>query len=249
MPVPLISLVARTSETAHVPFPVATDQLRQLKLDNIGPLDGVVRAFGFAPRPMNGHLGYLRRGGADRSPPARPIGVAPEALVVLGADPGGPGSSSVIPIALGSAGLVTGLDHRPGTPLRPELTWQGDPAIKPGLMRSSTDLIRSRPTSIALAAQARIAIAALVAPRSGGARSRDHERPALVTRSRPRRPTCALACAACPASQRPTRRRSEPPMSSVAGARLTRRPGDDGRHAEAWAGCRSAAAVSQLSTS
>jgi uncharacterized protein YbjT (DUF2867 family) len=69
MPVPLISLVAGASELVHLPFPVATDQLRQLKLDNIGPLDCVERAFGFAPRPMNGHLGYLRR----RSQPAGPV--------------------------------------------------------------------------------------------------------------------------------------------------------------------------------
>jgi NADH dehydrogenase len=60
MPVPLISLVSRLSELVHVPFPVASDQLRQLKFDNIGPIDGVARAFGFEPRPMNGHLGYLR---------------------------------------------------------------------------------------------------------------------------------------------------------------------------------------------
>ena len=67
MPVPLISLVARSAEFLHAPFPVASDQLRQLKRDTIGPLDGVRRAFGFDPRPMNGHLGYLRRG---RSRPA-----------------------------------------------------------------------------------------------------------------------------------------------------------------------------------
>jgi NADH dehydrogenase len=61
MPVPLIALVAGAAETLHLPFPVATDQLRQLKLDNIGPLHGVEQHFGFRPRPMNGHLGYLRR--------------------------------------------------------------------------------------------------------------------------------------------------------------------------------------------
>jgi uncharacterized protein YbjT (DUF2867 family) len=69
MPVPLISLVARLSELVHLPFPVASDQLRQLKLDNIGALDAVEHGFGFAPRPMNGRLGYLRRGhGRDLSP-------------------------------------------------------------------------------------------------------------------------------------------------------------------------------------
>jgi hypothetical protein len=39
---------------------VATDQLRQLALDNVGPLDGVHRAFGFVPRKMEGELLYLR---------------------------------------------------------------------------------------------------------------------------------------------------------------------------------------------
>jgi NADH dehydrogenase len=60
MPVPLIALVAGAAETLGLPFPVATDQLRQLRLDNIGPLHGVEQHFGFRPRPMNGHLGYLR---------------------------------------------------------------------------------------------------------------------------------------------------------------------------------------------
>jgi uncharacterized protein YbjT (DUF2867 family) len=60
MPVPLISLVAGAAELVHLPFPVATDQLRQLRLDNIGPLDLVETRFGFAPRPMDGALGYLR---------------------------------------------------------------------------------------------------------------------------------------------------------------------------------------------
>ncbi|HVA86300.1 MAG TPA: complex I NDUFA9 subunit family protein [Candidatus Saccharimonadales bacterium] len=69
MPVPLISLVARANELIHGPFPVASDQLRQLKLDNIGPLDGVSRAFGVEPRAMNGHLGYLRRRGRSGGQP------------------------------------------------------------------------------------------------------------------------------------------------------------------------------------
>jgi hypothetical protein len=40
---------------------VATDQLRQLKLDNVGPLDGVREAFGFEPRSMSGGLTHLRQ--------------------------------------------------------------------------------------------------------------------------------------------------------------------------------------------
>jgi NADH dehydrogenase len=60
MPVPVIRLVAGTAERLRIPFPVATDQLRQLRLDNIGPLDLVSTRFGFEPRAMEGRLGYLR---------------------------------------------------------------------------------------------------------------------------------------------------------------------------------------------
>ncbi len=66
MPIPLISLVARVAEAVGLPFPVATDQLRQLRLDNVGPLDGVERGFGFAPLDMAGQLGYLRRRPKDQ---------------------------------------------------------------------------------------------------------------------------------------------------------------------------------------
>ena len=61
MPVPLIRLVAGTAEFLHLPFPVATDQLRQLRLDNIGAPDVIPSTFGFTPRDMAGQLGYLRR--------------------------------------------------------------------------------------------------------------------------------------------------------------------------------------------
>ncbi len=67
MPVPLIRLVAGVSEAVHLPFPVATDQLRQLRLDNIGALDAIESRFGFTPRPMEGALGYLRRKRADQA--------------------------------------------------------------------------------------------------------------------------------------------------------------------------------------
>lgn len=60
MPVALIRLVAGTAEVLRLPFPAATDQLRQLRLDNIGPLDLIPKRFGFEPRPMEGALGYLR---------------------------------------------------------------------------------------------------------------------------------------------------------------------------------------------
>lgn len=60
MPVPLIRLVAGTAEFVRLPFPVATDQLRQLRLDNIGPIGLIPERFGFEPRPLAGALGYLR---------------------------------------------------------------------------------------------------------------------------------------------------------------------------------------------
>jgi len=68
MPVPLIRLVAGSAERLRLPFPVATDQLRQLGLDNIGPLGLVEAQFGFRPREMAGQLGYLRRRRRDQEP-------------------------------------------------------------------------------------------------------------------------------------------------------------------------------------
>ena len=66
MPVALISLVAGTSELLRIPFPVATDQLRQLSLDNVAETDAVERSFGFRPADMAGQLGYLRRKPRDQ---------------------------------------------------------------------------------------------------------------------------------------------------------------------------------------
>lgn len=69
MPVPLIRLAAGTAELLRLRFfPVATDQLRQLALDNVGPVDGAYRAFGFVPRRMEGELLYLRKRKRDQEP-------------------------------------------------------------------------------------------------------------------------------------------------------------------------------------
>ena len=70
MPVPLIRLVAGSAERVRLPFPVATDQLRQLKLDNIGPLDAVRDGFGFEPLDMAGRLEHLKRKVKDQEPGA-----------------------------------------------------------------------------------------------------------------------------------------------------------------------------------
>jgi uncharacterized protein YbjT (DUF2867 family) len=68
MPVALIRLVATVAEKVRLPFPVATDQLRQLKHDNIGPLASVVDGFGFEPQSMEGGLTHLRRKLKDQEP-------------------------------------------------------------------------------------------------------------------------------------------------------------------------------------
>ncbi|HEY5629551.1 MAG TPA: complex I NDUFA9 subunit family protein [Candidatus Limnocylindrales bacterium] len=68
MPVALIRVVAGGAEAIRAPFPVATDQLRQLRYDNIGPLDSVRAGFGFDPRPMEGGLAHLRRRLKDQEP-------------------------------------------------------------------------------------------------------------------------------------------------------------------------------------
>ncbi len=74
MPVPLIRLVAGAAELVHLPFPVATDQLRQLRLDNAGPLGLVASRFGFEPRPMEGALGYLKMKPRDQLGPVADAG-------------------------------------------------------------------------------------------------------------------------------------------------------------------------------
>lgn len=72
LPLPLIRLVAAAAETLRLPFPVATDQLRMLKLDNVTALDSVELAFGFTPQGMDGQLGYLRRPAGQQEPAASP---------------------------------------------------------------------------------------------------------------------------------------------------------------------------------
>ena len=69
MPVPLIRLVAAGAEALRLRFfPVATDQLRQLRLDNVGTLDAVRSSLGWDPQPMEGNLGHLRHRLADQEP-------------------------------------------------------------------------------------------------------------------------------------------------------------------------------------
>lgn len=66
-------------------------------------------------------------------------------------------------IALGAAGLVTALDHRPGSAARAELTWSADQAVRAPLESIVGDLDPIALDFDALGAQGRAALAALVA--------------------------------------------------------------------------------------
>ncbi len=66
-------------------------------------------------------------------------------------------------VALGSAGLVQALDHRPGSPARAELTWSADQAVRVPLEQIVNDLDPIALDFDALGAQGRAALAALVA--------------------------------------------------------------------------------------
>jgi len=66
-------------------------------------------------------------------------------------------------IALGAAGIVTALDHLPGSSGRPELTWTADRAIEPELDAASADLVALADAVGVLGEEGRGALAALVA--------------------------------------------------------------------------------------
>ena len=64
-------------------------------------------------------------------------------------------------IALGAAGIVTGMDHPPGTPARPDVTAAGDAEVTPMLDAAQADLSALADQVEALGTQARGALAAL----------------------------------------------------------------------------------------
>jgi len=66
-------------------------------------------------------------------------------------------------IALGAAGLVSGLNHQPGTPARAELTYAGDAAIEPGLGAATSDVEKLSDDVDELGALGRGALASLAA--------------------------------------------------------------------------------------
>ncbi|HEY4945257.1 MAG TPA: hypothetical protein VIH94_03815 [Candidatus Limnocylindrales bacterium] len=75
---------------------------------------------------------------------------------------------AAVVIALGSAGIVGGLDHLPATGARPELTYSADREIAPGLDAATADLRVLSSQVDALAGQGRDALTALVSSDTPG---------------------------------------------------------------------------------
>jgi hypothetical protein len=66
-------------------------------------------------------------------------------------------------LSFGSAGIMAGVDHPPGTLARPELTWASDEAIRPGMDLATGNLLATSQDVDRLATLARGAIAAMAA--------------------------------------------------------------------------------------
>ncbi|HEY8869253.1 MAG TPA: hypothetical protein VIM30_07655 [Candidatus Limnocylindrales bacterium] len=66
-------------------------------------------------------------------------------------------------LSFGSAGILAGVDHPPGTLARPELTWANDEAIRPGMDLATGNLLAMSQDVDRLATLARGAIAAMAA--------------------------------------------------------------------------------------
>jgi hypothetical protein len=75
---------------------------------------------------------------------------------------------AAVVIALGSAGIASGLDHMPATGARPELTYGADRAIAAELDAATVDLRALSDQVDALAGQGRNALGALVASNTPG---------------------------------------------------------------------------------
>jgi len=70
--------------------------------------------------------------------------------------------AAAIVLALGAAGIVTALDHLPGGPGRPELTWTADRAVSGDLDALSADLVALSDAVGVLGEHGRTALGALV---------------------------------------------------------------------------------------
>jgi hypothetical protein len=66
-------------------------------------------------------------------------------------------------VAFGTAGIVATMNHMPGTPGRPELTWAGDAAMRPALDAATDDLQALSDQVDQLGTTARLALSQVVA--------------------------------------------------------------------------------------
>ncbi len=71
-------------------------------------------------------------------------------------------------IALGAAGIVASMNHMPGTPGRPELTWTGDEAARPAIDAATDQLLVLSDDVDGLGTTARQALTQVVAGDLGG---------------------------------------------------------------------------------
>jgi len=69
---------------------------------------------------------------------------------------------AVVVLAFGSAGIVAGMAHPPGSPSRAELTWAGDNALRPALDAARADLAAIATDVETLAGRGRVALSAMV---------------------------------------------------------------------------------------
>ena len=69
---------------------------------------------------------------------------------------------AVAALAFGSAGIVAGMAHLPGTPARAELTWAGDSAVRPSLDAAAVDLAGIADAVATLGELGRTALTAMV---------------------------------------------------------------------------------------
>ena len=116
------------------------------------------------PDPDDVRLRAASDGGRPRLPadPAARPGATDRMTRTLGRIAGGLiWLAIIVAIALGAAGIVTGMDHAPGTSARPDVTAAGDAEVTPMLDAAQADLSALAGQVEALGSQARGALAAL----------------------------------------------------------------------------------------
>ncbi|MEP6638256.1 MAG: hypothetical protein ABJC39_02820 [Chloroflexota bacterium] len=110
----------------------------------------------------------------------------------------------IVAIALGAAGIVTGLDHPPGSRARPEVTAAGDAEVGPLLDAAEADFAALSDQVEALGTRARTALAALNGAQPGSGEAAIEQGNQLVSGILARTATLRRALAAVPYVGTPT---------------------------------------------